>query len=294
MIRYTFFLPLIAEIAAGQPAKDQSVDDLVREATSKTYYDFSKISAQQREGVVIKLREIAKEKGSYVLLGTAMISPMSADLQLLRLGDTFTIERMMMDYRAYDSMTSWGYVQTEFERSRQPKLIPYLAEDFYSKEDPNGGITVSPPPDSSDFAVGVPPRSIFSGVTVTRIIEKSPAFSPQMKAWAYQAFSLRLESPERFRTLMRVWWDANRAAFERGDYQAVRPVAEQDNRHGNAAGLQTDAKAPPASTPPSAPTTPELPQIPAAEVRQIAPVWPWFVGIVTLVAIVTLVFKRRT
>jgi hypothetical protein len=190
--------------------------------------DLSLIPFEQRDAVIARLRETAQLKKGYSLLGTTLLDPMDADLLLLRLGDTFTIERMMKDYRKYDSMVSWGYVARSFRYARQPKLIPYLIEDVNVNEDPNKGITVKPPPNSGDFAVGVPARCIFSGVIVTDIIKSSPLFTVQMKAWASQAFAIRLESPERFQSLMRIWWEANKAAFAREDYQGVLPLADQE------------------------------------------------------------------
>lgn len=254
--------------------------------------DISLVPPEQREAVIFRLRETAKLKGGNSLLGTVALSTMEADLLLLRLGDTFTIERMVKDYRAYDGMTSWGYVTESFRYARQPKIIPYLADDFCSKEDPNKGITVSPPPGSTEFAVGVPARSIFSGVMVTDLIKSSPAFSPQMKAWANRAFALRLESPERFRGLMRAWWDVNKTAFERGDYLAVIPVAEED----------AAPATPPASTPKQEPSTHATPPAPPALVTPTSaipaerkfPVWPWIVGVAVAIGIVALAAKRRS
>ena len=155
--------------------------------------DISLVPPQLKEAVISRLQDTARLKGGYSLLGTVVLDLTESDLLLLSLGDDFTIERMMKDYRAYDSMASWDYVTRTFQYSRQPKIIPYLAEDFYSKEDPNTGINVTPPPNSGEFAVSVPARSTFSGVIVTRIISKAPEFSPQLKVWADQAYALRLE-----------------------------------------------------------------------------------------------------
>jgi hypothetical protein len=230
--------------AATPTAAEQVIRQLL--AQGSVNCDLSVIPLAQKEAVIARLRETAAMKGGYSLLGTTVLDVMDADLLLLRIGDTFTIERMVQDYRAYDSMASWGYVATKFRRARQPKVIPYLAEDFYLDENPNGGITRDAPPGSMEFAVGVPARSIFSGVIVTEIIQKAPEFSPQMKLWATQGYALRLESPERFRGMMRAWWEANKAAFTRGDYKAVISVAEQDAL----------PAAPPVSTPRSAPSAP--------------------------------------
>lgn len=197
-------------------------------ATGQVKADLSLIPPEQKEAVVSRLREIAQQKEGTVEVGTASVHVMTADLLLLRLGDRFTMERMVQDYRAYNSMVSWSYVQTQFEDSRQPLLIPYLAEDFYLDEDPSKGITVRPPPDSTEFGASVPSRSVFSGVTAVRIIEKAPEFSPEMKAWVTQAYALRRESSLRFRNLMRTFWEKNKDAFGRQDYQAVVPVTEKD------------------------------------------------------------------
>ncbi|MDQ3623583.1 MAG: hypothetical protein M3463_14010 [Verrucomicrobiota bacterium] len=278
--------------ATGAGAEKTPAEEIVCEITSMAGVntDISNIPAAQRELVIAKLREIATKKGS-VKIGTTLVHPMSADLVLLRLGDQFTIERMIEDYRAYDSRTSWSYVTAEFESSRQPRLIPYLAEDFYSKEDPTKGITITPPPDSGEFAVGAPARSIFSGVIVTRIIKKAPEFSPQMKAWAHQAFALRLETPERFRNLMRVWWEANKAAFAREDYQAVIPVAEE------AAEVAAPASTPTQSTPAprviSSATPKATPGEIRAPVKRTVTLWPWVVGISALSLVAALAWKRR-
>jgi hypothetical protein len=74
----------------------------------------------------------------------------------------------------------------------------------------------------------VPPRSIFSGFTIVRLIEKSPAFSEEMKTWTKQAYTLRRESASRFLSFMRAFWEKNQEAFDRKDYRAVVPVAENE------------------------------------------------------------------
>jgi hypothetical protein len=230
--------------AATPTAAEQVIRQLL--AQGSVNCDLSVIPLAQKEAVIARLRETAAMKGGYSLLGTTVLDVMDADLLLLRIGDTFTIERMIREYRAYDSMASWDYVTRSFRYARQPRIIPHLAEDFYLEENPNQGITIDPPPGSMEFAVGVPARSIFSGVIATRIIEKAPEFSPQMKAWATQAYALRMESPKRFRRMMRAWWEANKAAFARGDYKAVIPVAEH-------AAMPA---APHVSTPRTAPSAP--------------------------------------
>jgi len=161
-------------------------------------------------------------------LGTVVLDPVEAELLLLRLGDTFTIERMIDVYRAYNSMSSWDYVPRMFRNARQPKVIPYLAEDFNSEEDQTALITLHPASGVEDLAVGVPARSVFSGVLVTDIIKGSSQFSPEMKAWASRAFALRLESPVRFLNTMKRWWEANKAVLEAADYGSVKSVSDQN------------------------------------------------------------------
>jgi hypothetical protein len=295
-MRIAALLMLLACSPSLQAATPTPAEEVIRQllAEGSVNCDLSVIPPAQKDAVIMRLRETARMRGGYSLLGTTVLDPMDADLLLLRIGDIFTIERMTQDYRAYDSMASWDYATRSFRYSRQPKIIPYLAEDFNAKEDPNKRITVKPRPDSGEFAVGVPARSIFSGVIVTDIIKSSPLFSPQMKAWASQAFALRLESPERFRKLMGVWWEANKAAFERGNYQAVMPVAEQD-----AVPITPPASTPKLENPLPQPAPratpglmPTLAQTPAAPLERRAPVWLWLVGILVLVAIVAFALKR--
>jgi hypothetical protein len=286
-------LPLNAISAPLAPA-EETIRHLLEFGSS----DLSIVTPELRPAVVEKMREVARRKGGWVLLGTTTFSPMEADLLLLRLGDKFTIERMMEDYRAYDSRTSWSYVTSRFEYSQQPLIIPYLAEDFYSQENPQGGITIKPPPESMEFAVGAPPRSIFSGVVTTRIIEKAPEFSAEMKAWATQAYVVRQKSPERFRNLMRHWWDTNKAAFERGDYAAVVPVAEPPPATPKPATPPPATPLPNTPTPPATPAASPLPP-PAATPALISgtewktPVWPWFAGLGALLALLAVMLKRR-
>ena len=290
-----FIAVLLASLCVGLSAEltgpEKSIIKVLE--TGRVNADLTLIPPEQLEGVIFRLREIAARK-SDLLLGTTLVDPAGADLLLLRLGDTFTIERMMKDYRAYDSMVSWDYVQTKFERSRQPKLIPYLAEDFSSKEDTNKGITISPPPGSTEFAVGVPPRSIFSAVTAIRIIQKSSEFTPKMKAWADQADALWIKSPGDFRNLMQNWWEANKAAFERGDYLAVVPVAEEALVPNEPPSPSTPAATPnPGSQ--SMPSTGSQ-STPTAQIdsQQKPSIWRWISALVVFLVIAAFVLTRRT
>ena len=291
-----FVLAIMIGVAISTAAELTKAEALICQvlATGIGSADLTLILPEHKQGVMQRLREIAAKKSGDIMLGTVSVHTMAADLLLLRLGDDFTIERMMGDYRTYDSMASWSYVTKEFERSRQPKIIPYLAEDFYSQEDPNTGINVTPPPDSGDFAVSVPARSTFSGVIATRIIAKAPEFRPEMKAWAEQAYALRIQSADRFRNLLRAWWEVNKAAFARQDYQAVVPLTEEE-----ASKVASPAPAPkpepptPQVPPPDPPARPEpIPQTPSTPAEYQAPVWPWLVGTAAL-AIIALLFKKR-
>lgn len=264
--------------------------------TGEVKADLTLIPPEQKEAVVSRLREIAQQKEGSVEVGNALVHVSTADLLLLRLGDTFTMDRMMRDYRAYNSMSSWGYAQNMFEYSQQPLLIPYLAQDLYLEEDPSKGITVAPPPDSDEFAVTVPPRSIFSGVTMVRIIEKSPAFSEAMKAWTKQAYALRRESASRFRSLMQAFWERNKEAFDRKDYGAVVPVAENQI---------VPAKPPAPRTPPPSvatpspmvavapPSTPFLEIAKPSQVVWRVPAWQWGGVAIATGLVLVMIFKRR-
>ena len=276
-------LPLGNSCAASLTPVERTIDAVLD--TGMVNADLSLIPPEQKEAVVAKLREIARLNGDYKI-GTTLVSARTADLLLLRLGDKVTIERMIRDYRRYDSLGSWGYDTDSFEYSRQPLLIPYLAGDFDATEDVHKVLTIKESPGDDGIVVGAPVRSIFSAILVTRIIRDSPVFGPEMKVWAKGAMELRSESPERFRILMRVWWEANKAAFVREDYWAVVPVAEQ--------------VAPLATQPHSTlnPLTPQSQPIPSPTPRPTVPLpfsarsiqpnwgyWPWFLGMSLAVSI---------
>jgi len=260
--------------------------------TGRVKADLTLIPPDQKDAVIRRLREIATLKQGSVEIGDTLVHVMAADLLLLRLGDKFTMERMVQDYRAYNSTASWSYDQSQFEYSRQPLLIPYLAEDFYLEEDPTKGITVRPPPGSAEFGVSVPSRSVFSGVTVVRIVEEAPEFTQEMKAWAKQASALRRESSVRFRNLMRVFWEKNKAAFGRGDYHAVVPVTENEAAPPPAvpAPLATPAPLPLSQTPRS--TTPAV-QLTLSSEPAKTPRWIWAVVAVAVLALATVALKWK-
>jgi len=234
MTRKKVFLLLMilsAGICHSEPSRPLTPADqtLIRVLeTGQIKADLTLIPPDQRTDIIFRLRRIAAiTQGVSQEVGNSIVHKDTADLLLLRLGDKFTIERMIQDYRAYNSPHAWVYDQHLFELSSQPLLIPYLAQDFYLNEDTAKGFATGEPPDATEFVISGPPRSIFSGVTVVRLIQNVPEFTEEMKAWARQAYDVRLASPERFRNLMRVFWEKNKAAFERQDYRAVVPVAHK-------------------------------------------------------------------
>lgn len=188
--------------------------------------DIQLIPANQRDAVILRLREVQKMTGGRELFGTTVVTPVHADMLLLRMGDVFTIEKMIGHYRRYDSAGAWEYMTSVFRAAKQPKVIAYLAADFFLAEDPKKGITASGSPGDGEFVTIVPARSIFSGVMTAELIKSSKVFSPEMVEWANEALKLRRKSPDRFRELMRIWWLKNEAAIRREDYGAVVSVIE--------------------------------------------------------------------
>lgn len=215
-----FFAALVADIVS--PATDEKAVELMSRSIKS---DLSIVSPSERTAVVARVREVGF--GKLRQIGTASVDRIDAQIVLVRLGDTESIERLMQEYRRYDSMYAWDTIPRIFQVSRQPSVIAYLAEDLSSKDDPNRNIVSNPPPDSTEFGVTATNRSVYSGVIITRVIEDSPEFSPALKKWAKDMYEVRLANPGNFRDSMRTWWEENRDAFRKGDYKSVVPLPPQ-------------------------------------------------------------------
>lgn len=198
------------------------------------------------------LRDIATGKINHI--GGASVSQDNAQIVLMRLGDDQTIQQVVAQYQQYNSSYVVGHIPDMLEWSHQPAAISYLASDFYLDEDAAQSINLK----ENWEVVGVPARSIYSGVIALEIIKRDPDFSSEMKAWAREAYALRLKDPAKFRRLMQAWWNKNKDAFSQRNYTAVQPI--------DISSLTSSASAPSQSPPQEKPVSK-----PPEPVAQVAP-----------------------
>jgi hypothetical protein len=193
---------------------DLKILDLTR---SSIHSDLTDVSPAERTELLQRLRKIASGEVTHIGGQSpdsgAYPGQSNAQIVLMRMGDIPGIEQIIQRYRQYDAEV-WDYPKY-FEWSKQPLLIPYLAEDLFLNDDPAHYI------DTGDVAV--PNRSIYSGIVIVRIVRSSPVFSDELRLWAKRMYQVWVDDPARFRKTMRIWWNANAKTFQQQNYAAVAP-----------------------------------------------------------------------
>lgn len=207
--------------------------------------DFSLVNDGNRESVVEVLRAIADREVTQI--GHSSMSARSAEVLLLGLGDIPTIERQIEVYQEYKGRDAWQHIPQNFEWSKQPLIIPYLAEDLFLPGSVMVGVGFSP-----SGEVLIPNRSTYSGLISLRIIEASSEFSDEMKEWARQTIRFLFKDRNAFREQMRTWWKQNEEHFKQQDYAAVQPLQPEPAGTPAATPAPTPAPSPTAEPSPSA------------------------------------------
>lgn len=132
----------------------------------------------------------------------------AARVPLIKLGDETVIrsclERLHSKHRK-SAMAQLGM-------AGNPHVISLLASDFNREESANM-IRVG-------YDLWILPVSMDAALITKRIILKSPVFTREVKEWAK---GLPEVSPG-LRSSIRTWWETNKAAITREDYQAVVPL----------------------------------------------------------------------
>jgi hypothetical protein len=198
-----------------------------------------------------------------------------------------TIDKVVSNFEKYDSPAAVAHVPDLLVGARQPLVIPALARSLFSHEAPNQAVAVE------EDVIG-PPRSIWAGVLVTRVIRRCPEFTPELKAWAAEMERFRAEEPERFRGAMQAWWKENAAAFERKDFAAVKPLSEPAPAPPPPADRTPIPEPAPAAPVPAAPPAPPVPVASAeASTSSIELFWTVAAAAVALLAGLLFFWKRR-
>ncbi|MDQ3620913.1 MAG: hypothetical protein M3463_00255 [Verrucomicrobiota bacterium] len=206
----------------------------------------------------------------------------AARVPLIKLGDEEVINSCLEEYRV-TTPNSRGSAMTQLGLAGNPKVIPLLAADLNIEESPQRIFF-------EDH--GMLPLSMASAAIIKAIVLNSAVFSDEVKAWAGR---LPRATPG-LRDGVRVWWAINKAALERGDYQAVVPVAEppaasvipKATTPSPTISAMAPQVTPTASTSPVSATIPNVPGSPSR-----GPVLVVMAGILAVVMITALVWKLR-
>ncbi len=286
------FLALFASILPVDEETDV-VRKLLREKPWEA--DLTLVTEQNRDKVFTVLRGIAD--GEITQIGKSSMGESDAAMVLMRLGDIPTIERQIAIFREYKGRDAWQHIPQYFEWSRQPLIIPYLAEDLFLPGSVTEGTGFS-----SGGEVLIPNRSTYAGLTALRIIEASEGiFSPEVKQWASDTHDLLFKDRNAFREQMRTWWKQNEEHFKNRDYAAVQPLQPEPAATPVATPALTPIPSPTAEPLPVA--TPSLPPVeippsptPTSEVALQENRWPLWVAAGLAVAVfgaITVRFMRR-
>jgi len=180
------------------------VENTIRSDT--THADLSWINSKNREDVV----QLARQYASNGSLG--------AQILLLRLGDSQTIQQILARYRENYSRDGAQETVLIIQRAKQPLLIPPLAADLYIKDNQK----MRPPPSGSDviFLLNLPTSS---GDLILEQIIRSPEFSPELKDWAKKFKSTEFGDPKVFAQTLKLWWEQNKDKFRTRDYKSIPP-----------------------------------------------------------------------
>ena len=207
----------------------------------------------------------------------------TAVVLLLRYGDDETVKRSLMQLRA-QSPRARGSADRDLSLAANPATIQLIEHDLNKDESPKMIFFED---------VAVAPTSMAAASVIKATILESPVFPPEVKEWAKRLPKVSVG----LRDGVRAWWKVNKAAIERGDYQAVTPVEPGTDA---AVAKPDDTATPAPATPapiatPAASSQPVTPvaQTPASPAERKSPVWPWLVGIAALIAIIAVVLKRR-
>jgi hypothetical protein len=164
----------------------------------------------------IDIRILSQEDKKEVIAELRGFGGHRAEIQLLRLGDEQTMEKVMQDFRS-DDRTKIDEAKGALANVNNPLLIPRLAELLYHPE----GVAAVMPPDSD---VGYYTRALWAASRIMNIIGARTEFRPEVKSWISSSVrSLQDRVDYATYWCIRQLWEENKEAFLRGDYAAVKP-----------------------------------------------------------------------
>lgn len=198
---------LVAFLASTSSLYADAVDDSVNAVISKgtRASGWESETASMKAQVVARLQSMMLDNRDY---SRDYNRQRDARVELLNIGDDFTIKDTMRLYRGhYYGRRAMGAI---IGKTAQPLLIPLLAEDLASDEPANTYKR------EGEAIAG--PRSVTSSEVICKLLENIEGISPDVKKWA------RRWSPHKPAELldqMRAFWKRNATAFADKRYSAV-------------------------------------------------------------------------
>ena len=154
---------------------------------------------------------------------------------MLNFGDPDVIARLMRGFHGQQPIGAW----LALERCSQPKIIPLLADDLNRNE--SSKITYVWI--GIDEREGRVPLSVYAGGIMRAIMQNSPRFTPEVKAWVASLEPVRHTRRDEVRQAMRTWWAENAELIKAEKYDLVKPGPSVEDTRATALSC-LDATAP--------------------------------------------------
>ena len=207
----------------GLSAVEQRVFDLMNRGFRLSSSEIARGLGNDRDATLTLLKKVAtREVTEFICRDGARLQlpGFQARSVLLRLPDPEVLETVGKQLQTF-TMESRYYSFSddlfgEVVRSKQPKLLPYLAKGMFR---PGDAVTI-------DLDLGKyrkynwSSESFFQLMKLTEAVEE---FSPGVRGWARAMRGAHHLSYEEKREIGRIWWKENEAAILAADYASVRP-----------------------------------------------------------------------
>jgi hypothetical protein len=185
------------------------------------------ILGSDRDAILVLLKKIAGSSVTgdvtefvYTDGSTTEPIPTQARMVLLRLPDPDVLETIGNQLAEYRLVSRYGSLLDglfgEAVRSKQPKLLPYIAKGMFRTEDTA----------TRDFQLASPwkiNRSVESLMCLMQLTEAVDEFSAGVRGWARAMRGAHHLSNDEKREIGRTWWKDNEQAILAGQYAGVRP-----------------------------------------------------------------------
>jgi len=151
--------------------------------------------ANDKTAIIDALRDVLKKSDDSMALNI-----------LINLGDDEAIAKAVREFQQRDDVNIFEAIH--------PKIIVATAPYLFINE----------PYEIRGGELNIEPKSYTTAEMLRRLLVRSPYFTPEVNRWAAAWPDMGGSyGVERFRQMMRDWWNVNKAYFAAGNYSAVRP-----------------------------------------------------------------------